>query len=440
MDSGSPAYADPDYARKLKGLIFFRGLFAFILGGSTVVYGLGKAPASAVIPVLLLLGISLLTLLLSIFYYILYRICPQRPAVVYVQLWVDTVVITLIILLTGSYASAFTFLYLVTIISSSMLLFRKGSVVIASACFIEYIILIASEYYGLSTYFGAETDLVEIGLFPISLKVVTIGIACYAIAFLSSYLAEQEYLARQNLLSLESHVKRVEKTAAVGEMAAGLAHEIRNPLASLIGSIQLLREDMPHDPEKEKLMQIILREADRLSTLLSDFLLFARPKAGRMKIIPIDKAINETIDLLDQDKHFRGRIRFVRDFKGTFHVEMDPGHVRQVFWNILLNAAQAIEKEGEIRITVRPLKMQEIIVDIADTGCGIPEGVMKSIFDPFFTTRTNGSGLGLSVVQRILDEYASQLQVTSTENKGTTVSVTLKCVEAPIADSGGATA
>ena len=119
-------------------------------------------------------------------------------------------------------------------------------------------------------------------------------IACFAVAFLSTLLSEQTRKTKKELQTMEHHVKRVEKMALIGEMAAGLAHEIKNPLASLTGSIQLLKEDMRYDPDHDRLMQIILREADRLSSLASNFLFYARPPAGKVESIELGEVLLES--------------------------------------------------------------------------------------------------------------------------------------------------
>ena len=135
-------------------------------------------------------------------------------------------------------------------------------------------------------------------------------------------------------------MQRVEKMAAVGEMGAGLAHEIKNPLASITGSIQLLLEEMPYDAGRDKLMRIILREADRLSALVGNFLLFARPPSGKSKPISLDQAIPETVRLVEQDKRCRDRIEIRQSGQKGLWVAMDPDHFRQVLWNLLVECGR----------------------------------------------------------------------------------------------------
>jgi two-component system sensor histidine kinase PilS (NtrC family) len=219
--------------------------------------------------------------------------------------------------------------------------------------------------------------------------------------------------------------------AAIGEMAAGLAHEIKNPLASLSGSIQLLREDMHYDPDHDRLMQIILREADRLSSLVTNFLLYARPPAGKVEVIELDKALIETAELFEKDGSTDGRISTAKKIAPDVWIAMDPVHLRQILWNLLLNAAEAIDGDGNITIEMYPAKNKHACVKISDTGCGMPLEILKSIFDPFFTTKSSGTGLGLSIVHRILEAYDSHLDVESEVNNGTIFTLRFKQIEAP---------
>jgi two-component system sensor histidine kinase HydH len=418
----SPARPDTDQVRILKGLMYFRVLFVFLLLGSTIIFGIGKSPSSDTLPFFIAIGLCSGILFLSICYFIIYHFIKNAVPFVYIQLGIDTCIITGIIFITGSYASVFTFMYLVVIICSSMLLFRPGSIVTATLCVLQYSALIILEYNDILLPFEGVSDLpaAYVKGTLVVYRVTAVSVACYAVAFLTSLLTEQEKRTKTELLSLEEHVKRVEKAAAVGEMAAGLAHEIKNPLASLSGSIQLMQEELEYHPQHEKLMQIVLREADRLSNLVTDFLLFARPRVAKIETIRLDNAMNEAVALFEKDIASRRNIAVTTRFSEDLWVEMDPKHLHQVLWNLFLNAADAIGQDGKIDVALYPLKRTHAAIEISDDGCGIPEAALQTIFDPFFTTRPSGTGLGLSIVQRILVSYNCLLDVNSKVNQGTT--------------------
>ena len=401
--------------------MFFRILFASLLLGSTIVVQLKEKsfpPDKSFIVLYVLIAIIFL---LSIYYIVFFRTVKIKSLFPYIQIGTDTLLVTLIIFITGSFTSIFSFLYLVVIIYSSMIIFRKGSMIMAAFCSIQYGILIDLEYYGIiDPYFLKESS--SIGNYAWNLvlfKVVITMVACFAVAFLSGLLSEQLRRTKKELSVMKERVERVEKMAYLGEMATGITHEIKNPLASLAGSIQILRKDIPYNPEHDKLMQIVLRETDRLNALVSNFLLFAKPPVGKIERVDLESALAETIKLFEKNQDTSLRVSIISDFYPNIWVEIDPVHLRQVMWNIILNAAEAIEGEGLIKVKTYPLKHNYACVEVNDTGCGMTKTLMQSIFNPFFTTKSSGTGLGLSIVHRILESYNSWLDVESEVGKGT---------------------
>jgi two-component system sensor histidine kinase PilS (NtrC family) len=199
----------------------------------------------------------------------------------------------------------------------------------------------------------------------------------------------------------------------------------------MTGSIQILRDGVHLDPDHARLMHIVLREADRLSSLVNNFLLFARPPAGKIERIELDKAVAETVELFERDASCHGRISIQKDFKAGLFVDMDQVHLRQVLWNLLLNASEAINGSGTIAIRCYPTKPYRACIEVTDDGCGMSNDTIKSIFDPFFTTKPNGTGLGLSIVHSIIESYDSRLEVGSRQGAGTTFSFCLKRIDPP---------
>jgi two-component system sensor histidine kinase PilS (NtrC family) len=305
--------------------------------------------------------------------------------------------------------------------------------VIAAICSIQFGIMIDLEYYGVILPFGTE-DLQLASAHTwnqILYKILITMTACFAVAVLSSFLSEQVRRTRHELRIMADHVKRVDKMAAIGEMAAGLAHEIKNPLASLSGSIQLLREDIRYDADHDRLMQIVLREADRLSSLVTSFLLYARPPAGKVEALELEKIIIDTIELFEKDANNDGCITTTTNLHPGIWISMDPLHLQQILWNLLINAAEAIDGEGNIHIEALAAKNKQAQIKITDNGCGLSQSDIDLIFDPFFTTKASGTGLGLSIVHRILEGYDALLDVESEINQGTTFTLQFKRLERP---------
>ena len=178
-------------------------------------------------------------------------------------------------------------------------------------------------------------------------------------------------------------------------------------------------------------MQIILREADRLSALVTNFLLYARPPAGKAEAIELDKILIDTAELFEKDDNHDGRIITNKNIQPNIWIAMDPVQLRQILWNLLINASEAIEGEGAIDIEMYASKNKQAVIKISDNGRGISQEDLKHIFDPFFTTKPSGTGLGLSIVHRILDAYDSLLDVQSEMGKGTTFLLQFKQIERP---------
>ncbi|WP_372682960.1 nitrogen regulation protein NR(II), partial [Desulfosarcina sp.] len=234
--------------------------------------------------------------------------------------------------------------------------------------------------------------------------------------------------SKAELVAMEAHLGRVQNLAQIGEMAAGLAHEIKNPLASLSGAIQILKGEMENNQDNMRLVHIVLRETDRLSSLVNNFLTFARPSAGQIECVNLGDAMSEMVTLFEKDGSIGSRVNVDLEINSDAYIEIDPLQLRQVIWNLLLNGAESIENEGRIKIAVQKHKSERIMVSIADDGCGMDEQTVKTIFNPFFTTKPNGTGLGLSIVYRILETYDCRIDVQSDPGRGSVFTLYFKPV------------
>jgi len=427
--------AGEDVDIKLRWLIFFRLLFTLLLLGSTVILQIRDGLAVEDPSLIVLYGLIFFLVVISVIYAILLERRAHTIVLSYFQIVIDTFLVTFIIYLTGSFSSLFFFLYLVVIMYASILLFRRGGLIMAVLCSMQYGVLVDLEFYGFLKPMGmlAGATAANYAWSYVLYKVMIIMVACFAVAFLSGIIAEQERDSRSELKAMESYTRRVEKMAAVGEMAAGLAHEIRNPLASLMGSVQLLKDDIPSGDGRQKLMLIALREADRLSLLVNNFLMFARPPSGQPDTIDLSGMLAETAAIFEKNGSYMHRIDIIRHIDSGIWIEIDPAQLRQIFWNILQNAVESIDDDGVITIEAREVKKHLAVVVIQDTGCGIPKDRLESIFDPFMTTKPQGTGLGLSIVHRIMASYDYRLDVASRTGEGTVFTLTFKTVDRPSA-------
>lgn len=224
------------------------------------------------------------------------------------------------------------------------------------------------------------------------------------------------------LRQMEHQIKQAERLAVVGTLAAGIAHEIRNPLASISGSIELLNEPSAHDTDDDRraLMQIVTREVDRLNTLITDLLAYTNPSPPKIVEFDVADMVRETMQVFRQDRSFSDvelvLTRTSRD-RGLL-IEGDPAKLRQVLWNLLRNAAEASRDGGEVTVSVLP-DADDVEIEVSDNGQGIAPEDLDKVFDPFFTTKSRGSGLGLATCHNIITDLGGTIYVDSEPGSGT---------------------
>ena len=524
----------PEMAGRLQKLMLLRLLFISLLLGASIFIQIkqtktyfGNIQTSHY---LLIATVYFLTFI----YILLFKFLKNLTRQIYFQLLVDTIFTTAIIYSTGGIDSIFSFLYILTIINGSIILYRKGGMIIASSSSILYGLLLDLHYYGIIHPFsggvGYSAEYQSLNI--IYMTVVNIG-AFYLVAFLSSYPSEQarksrvelkakeddiiklealnewiirsiasglitldgqgriilfnpaaevifgikagqvigqrianilpflpEHLDNRNdfqkkeignppgftdleyydpmnrrlflrffmsplripngdqkgqilffqditeMRQIEEEMKKVEGLALIGELAAGIAHEIRNPMASISGSIQMLKEGMEKDGVNSRLMEIVLREINRLNHLVNDFLLFARPKPSNHLRFNLDQLIIESLEIFKNSGKWNDRMVVKTEFHSETDLDSDPEQVKQVLWNIFLNAVEAMPDEGVLRINTEMTMThgkKMVKVSVRDTGKGFSEKALSHLFTPFFTTKEGGSGLGLAIVKRIVE-------------------------------------
>jgi two-component system sensor histidine kinase PilS (NtrC family) len=230
---------------------------------------------------------------------------------------------------------------------------------------------------------------------------------------------------------LEREARIQQRLAAVGEMAAGIAHEIRNPLASMSGSIQILRQELPLTPEQSQLMDIVLRESDRLNETIRSFLAFARPQRSGAARVDVCKVITDTARLLQNNAELTEAHEIhVEVPKEETWYDADENQIRQVVWNLATNAIRAMPTGGTLKLGVGVRRVEgegqgEVVISVEDQGVGIPARELDGIFQPFRGAFERGTGLGLSIVHRIVSDYGGEVHVTSQPGVGTRIEVTL---------------
>jgi two-component system sensor histidine kinase PilS (NtrC family) len=224
----------------------------------------------------------------------------------------------------------------------------------------------------------------------------------------------------------ERESRAQQRLAAVGEMAAGIAHEIRNPLASMSGSIQILRQELPLTDEQGQLMDIVIRESERLNETIRSFLTYARPQRQSMTHMDVRQVITDTATLLQNSAERSETHRIAVDVPvEPVGFQADEGQIRQIVWNLATNGLRAMPNGGCLTLSVTPATDDEphLVIGVSDEGVGIAAEEIEGIFQPFRGGFSRGTGLGLSIVHRIVSDYSGEVRVTSAKGAGTTVQV-----------------
>ena len=225
---------------------------------------------------------------------------------------------------------------------------------------------------------------------------------------------------------LERDARMKQRLAAVGEMAAGIAHEIRNPLASMAGSIQVLREELALSDEQAQLMDIVLRESNRLNDTIRSFLSYARPQQAAVERLDLAKIVAEAATLIRRSGDAQPTHSVEVDAPADpVWIEADEGQVRQILWNLASNGLRAMPSGGRLRLSVRAEAPSGAAIEVQDEGVGIAPDELDRIFQPFSGTFAHGSGLGLAIVHRIVSDSGGEIQVSSSPGQGTTITVRL---------------
>lgn len=246
-----------------------------------------------------------------------------------------------------------------------------------------------------------------------------------AIAMENARLYQELRRSHEELLAAQTELVRKARMAAIGEIAAAVAHETRNPLGAVSNCVQLLRANPHLTDEDRELMDIIQTECQHLNDIISDFLAFGRPRPPLFQEVDLHELINETLALLQRDNRCSTAIALRRDFDPSLQkVSADREQIRQVLWNLFLNAVQAMGDEGTLEVGTRQ-GGDSVEIWILDTGPGIPPSRLPKVFEPFFSTKSGGTGLGLAIVRRIVEEHQGQVAVESHEGKGACFVVSL---------------
>jgi two-component system sensor histidine kinase PilS (NtrC family) len=222
---------------------------------------------------------------------------------------------------------------------------------------------------------------------------------------------------------LEDRLRTSEKMALLGQLAAGLAHELRNPLSAISGAVEILSSDVKPTEDNLRLVRMASQEVERLNLLVEDFLILTMPIQKLTTLVDLGRIVNDTVESFAKTIR-RGNIEIINQVENGIYVQADSYRLKQAVWNLLLNSVDAMPIGGLIIIKSKT-EENNVVIEISDEGKGIDENFISRIFDPFFTTKEVGTGLGLAIVQKVIEGYNGNINVVSSRGKGATFVITL---------------
>lgn len=219
------------------------------------------------------------------------------------------------------------------------------------------------------------------------------------------------------ILEIEDQLRRADRLTALGELSAGMAHEIRNPLGSIRGTAEILQDAFQPEDRYSEFTRILISEVDRLNQVLEDFLRFAQPEKGDNPCFSINEVLQDVLQLTAQQAN-KNSVKVLYQSETLPEVCGDAGQFKQVFLNLVLNALQAMEQGGQLMVETA-YEEDRVIIHFRDNGCGIHETEIDRVFNPFYTTKDDGTGLGLAITYRIVQNHGGRISVESVLGKGT---------------------
>ncbi len=368
--------------------------------------------------------------ILSFFYFIFYISGKYFTLQVYIQIFFDLLLITALVYISGGLQGSFYFLYIFEIIAASIVLSKRAAYLTAALSAIFFGLLVDLMVLRIIPYFSPEETL-EISLGFVIYNIFIAWSAFFLVAFLMNYLTGSLKKTKDDLRLIQKELEVKKRLAVAGEVSAHLAHEIRNPLAAISGSVQVLKDELGLRGDQKDLMDIIVKESGRVSRSIEQFLNLASPVKQIFSSIDLSAILEETLVLLQRSGELNGDFRVEGNYKSRHIRYFGSGNqFKQLFWNLIKNSLKAMPDGGTLTIDFNQEKKDKIQLRFADTGKGMSEEEKERVFEPFYSGFENGKGIGMAAVRRIVDDYKGKIKIDSEINKGTEIIITL-----PLEDS-----
>jgi signal transduction histidine kinase len=347
------------------------------------------------------------------------------PVLADAQLVLDQVAWTVVAYLTGGAASGAISLYGLSCLVGAALSGSRGAAVAAGSGIVTYSTLVLLLGTGKLAPPPDQVDLIY-RLTPEEVRyhLALNALVLVVVALLAGTLAERLRWTGGELVLATQRAEQAERMAALGRLATGLAHEIRNPLGSIAGSVSLLRSARDLSQEDRQLCDIIQRETSRLNDLVSDMVDLSRPRRPELATVDIAVLAREVVELAGRSGRSVSDVRVVYEGPDALPIVADGAQMGQLVWNLVRNGVQASDPGGVVKVVVE-IRGSAPALAVIDQGPGIDAAAKERLFDAFFTTRSHGTGVGLAVVKRIADEHGFEITVESDAGKGATFRVSL---------------
>jgi len=413
---------------KLLQMIILRGVaLAFLLAAVVII----QTHTTTLLPVAAIYVLILAYILLSLVYLALYLWARGYTFQAHLQIFFDLVLITFLVYVAGGVQGSLHILYVLVIMSSSYLLTARAAYLMAALSAILFGLLLEGLYYRLLPYFLPE-QVAKQTFGSVLFSLIISWALFFAVAILLNSLNAGLRRMRAELQRAEKALEVKESQALAGRISAQIAHEIRNPLTSIAGAIQVLGGESDLDPERRELMRIVLKETDRVSQTLEQFMDLVNPHQVEFETIDLTVVLQETLYMFSQSGELNGRIRMEGNYASRAVPFYGNGNqFKQIFWNLTKNAIQAMPDGGRLQVDFDHLPAGRLRIRFADTGVGMDEETRQKLFEPFYSGFESGRGLGMAVVRRVVDDYQGRIEVNSAPGQGTEVLIDLPPWTAP---------
>lgn len=381
--------------------------------------------SSTFMPLLPFYSLIILLCVLSAIYVGLYIWGKFLNSQVFLQIFFDLLIITALVYISGGLENSFYFLYIFEIIAASIILSKRAAYITAALSAVYFGVLLDSMFYGLIPYLGSNPVHLVTHETVLNNLFFAWGVF-FIVAFLINSLMGKLRSAKSALQQAQRELDTKRRLAVAGEVSAHMSHEIRNPLAAISGSVQVLKDGLDLSEEQKRLMDIVVNESERVSKTLEQYLSLTLNREQDFAEINLSNVCKETLLLMKSSGELNGGCYVNGNFRfSPCYYYGNKDQFKQIFWNLINNAIKAMEGYGTLTIDFSKQANDWIELRFRDTGQGMTEEVQQKIFEPFYSDFHAGKGIGMSVVKRIVDEYKGKIEIHSDFNSGTEIVITL---------------